>query len=54
MVQADLSANNTAQACLDLTSFINHVKAQSGKQLTVGQATQLIAAAKQIQAVLGC
>jgi hypothetical protein len=54
MVQADLSTNNTAQACLDLTGFINHVKAQSGKQLTVSQATQLIAAARQIQAVLGC
>jgi predicted outer membrane repeat protein len=53
-VLADLQANNTAQACSDLTSFINHVKAQSGKGLTTSQANQLIAAAKQIQAVLGC
>jgi hypothetical protein len=47
-------ANNTAQACSDLTGFINHVKAQSGKALRVSQANQLIAAAKQIQAVLDC
>jgi uncharacterized protein (DUF697 family) len=53
-VQADLSANNTAQACSDLTSFINHARAQSGKALTVSQANQLIAAATQIKAVLGC
>jgi N-acetylneuraminic acid mutarotase len=53
-VQADLAANNTAQACNDLTSFINHVNAQSGKKLTVAQANQLLAAATRIQAVLGC
>ena len=53
-VQADLAANNTAQACSDLTSFINHVNAQSGKMLTVAQANQLLAAATRIQAVLGC
>ena len=53
-VQADISANNTAQACADLTGFINHVQAQSGKQLTASQANQLMTAAKRIQAVLGC
>ncbi len=53
-VQADLAANNTAQACSDLTAFIEHVNAQSGKMLTVAQASQLLAAARQIQAVLGC
>ena len=53
-VLADLQANNTAQACLDLTSFINHVKAQSGKGLTTSQATQLLTAATRIKAVLGC
>jgi hypothetical protein len=53
-VQTDLAANNTAQACSDLTSFISHVKAQSGKKLTVDQANQLLAAATRIQAVLGC
>jgi hypothetical protein len=53
-VQADLAANNTPQACSDLTAFINHVQAQSGKHLTVSQANQLLAAAKQVQAVQGC
>ncbi len=53
-VLADLQANNTAQACLDLTSFINHVKAQSGKGLTTSQATQLLTAATRIKAVLAC
>src|SRR5229473_3036358 len=53
-VQADLADNNTAQACSDLTSFINHVQAQSGKHLTVSQANKLIAAATNIKKVLGC
>lgn len=53
-VQADLAANNTAQACSDLASLIAHVNAQSGKHLTPAQANQLIAAAQQIEAVLGC
>ena len=53
-VLADLQANNTTQACSDLTAFSNHVQAQSGKGLTVSQANQLLAAAKQVQAVLGC
>jgi hypothetical protein len=53
-VQTDLTNNNTAQACSDLTSFISHAQAQSGKHLSVSQADQMIAAAQQIQAVLGC
>jgi len=53
-VQTDLTNNNPAQACSDLTAFINHVQAQSGKHLTVSQANQLLTAAKQVQAVLGC
>jgi len=53
-VQTDLTNNNTTQACHDLMAFINHAQSQSGKGLTVSQADQLIAAAKQLQAVLGC
>jgi HYR domain len=53
-VQSDLQVGNTTQACGDLGAVINHAKAQSGKQLTVSQANQIIAAAKQAQAVLGC
>lgn len=41
-------------ACADLTIFINHVKAQSQKQLTAAQAQQLLTAAAQIAATLGC
>lgn len=53
-VQQDLSASNPAQACVDLSIFISHVQAQSGKALTATQAAQLVTAAQQIQAVLGC
>ncbi len=53
-VAADLSAGNTGQACSDLLGFINHVKAQSGKKLTTEQANQMLAAAAQLQAVIGC
>jgi hypothetical protein len=41
-------------ACSDVTSFINHVKAQSGKHLTTNQANQLLALATNIQKTLGC
>jgi hypothetical protein len=49
-----LAEGDTSTACADLTGFISQVKAQSGKKLAVAQATQLIAAAQQIQAALGC
>jgi hypothetical protein len=49
-----INAGQTATACSELTDFIGHVQSQSGKGLTVSQANQLIAAAKQVQAVLGC
>lgn len=41
-------------ACNKLSAFINNVQAQSGKAITVDQANQLIAAANQIRASLGC
>ena len=53
-VQTDLTNHNSTQACRDLGAFINHVKAQSGKGLTVSQANQLLAAATNIQHVLAC
>ena len=49
-----IKAGQTATACSELTDFIGHVQSQSGKGLTMSQANQLIKAAKQIQAVLGC
>ena len=49
-----VKAGQTATACSDLSDFIGEAQSQSGKGLTTSQATQLIAAAKQVQAVLGC
>lgn len=49
-----VKGGDTATACGLLDAFINEVNAQSGKSLTVDQASQLIAAANQIKAVLGC
>ena len=52
-----LSAAQTgsvANVCGQLNAFINEVQAQSGKKLTLAQANQLIAAATQIKAVVGC
>jgi hypothetical protein len=45
---------NTAAACNQLGAFINEAQAQSGNMLTAQQANQLIAAAAQVQATLGC
>ena len=35
-------------------AFANHVQAQTGKQLTTSEATDLLAAANRIRAVIGC
>jgi hypothetical protein len=48
------NAGNRADACNRLAAFINNVSAQSGKQLTIDQANQLIAKANRIRAVQGC
>lgn len=45
---------NTAAACNQLGAFIHEAQAQSGNMLTAQQANQLIAAAAQVQATLGC
>jgi len=49
-----VNAGQTSTACSDLSDFIGQAQSQSGKGLTVSQANQLIAAATQVQAVLGC
>lgn len=49
-----IDAGNTASACNQLQAFTNAVQAQSGKQLTVDEANQLIASANQTKAALGC
>jgi hypothetical protein len=50
---AAANAGNRADASNTLAAFVNDVDAQAGKGLTGAQASQLIAAAQQIQAVLG-
>jgi hypothetical protein len=49
-----INAGNVRIACSLLDSFMHEVQAQSGKKITAAQAAQLIAAATQIKAVLGC
>ena len=49
-----IKSGQTATACSDLSDFIGQVQAQTGKGITSSQATQLMAAARQVQAVLGC
>jgi probable HAF family extracellular repeat protein len=51
---AALDAGDTATACAELQAFVNHAEAQSGKKLTVAQASQIIAGAQAIRAALGC
>lgn len=51
---AAAEAGDTEAACSLLGAFVNHVAAQSGKALTLDQASQLVQAAEQIRAVLGC
>ncbi len=53
-VQADVAAGNLTAACNTINAFISAATAQSGKMLTAAQVNQLIAAANQIKAALGC
>jgi len=53
-IESKLSGGQTNAACGQLGAFINEVTAQSGHGLTVAQANQLIAAANQIRALVGC
>jgi hypothetical protein len=48
------NAGRRASACNQMSSFINQATAQSGKQITATDAKNLIAAAQQIKANLGC
>jgi hypothetical protein len=53
-IQANVAANQTANACTGLNDFISLVKAQKGKKLTVAQADSFIAQANTIKTGLGC
>ncbi len=54
LAQSYLAAGNIPAACGALDSFIALANAQSGKKLTAAQASTLVAAARQIESVLGC
>ena len=49
-----IAAGDIAGACTELGSFINQIKAQQGKKLTAAQAAQLIEAANDLRAKIGC
>jgi hypothetical protein len=49
-----LAAGDEAGACRALQDLINAVSAQSGKKLTVAQATAVIAEATRIRGLIGC
>jgi hypothetical protein len=53
-IQSKLSSGHTNAVCGPLAAFVGEVTDQSGQGLTVAQANQLIAAANQILAVVGC
>ena len=54
MVQAYVEAGDTESACQMLHAFTNQVSAQSGKQLSEEEATQLLIDAGEISERLGC
>jgi hypothetical protein len=51
---ASLNKGNSGAACNELGAFINHVQAQSGKQISAADAAVLVQKAQQIKANLGC
>jgi len=53
-VEAYLAAGDSRDACGTLNAFISAVKAQPAKSIPASTASSLIAAAKRIEAVIGC
>lgn len=49
-----VSRSQFAEACPELASFVAKAEGMSGKGLTADESAQLVAAAAQIQAILGC
>ena len=47
-------AGDTTTACHTLNAFANEVRAQSGRGLTIGQASELLAEVMRLEAMLGC
>jgi uncharacterized repeat protein (TIGR03803 family) len=53
-LQSAVARGNRTAACNQLSAFLNQLRAQEGKSLTVAQAAELSRAAAQISAALGC
>jgi Tol biopolymer transport system component len=51
---AALDRGNTPASCSSLRALVNQARAQSGKELTPGQADQIISHASRVRALLGC
>ncbi len=51
---SSLNSGNTGAACNQIGAFINQVRAQSGKELSVAVADELIASANRVKATIGC
>jgi hypothetical protein len=51
---AQLAGGSQTAACGSLGGYINHLRAQSGKQFSVSQANALIANANRIRVLIGC
>jgi hypothetical protein len=54
LAQTYLAVPDVESACLIMTGFINQVRAQRGKKLTVDVADELTADAETIQVAIGC
>jgi hypothetical protein len=52
--KAAYDAGQKATACGDLTTFLNELKAQTGKKLTPSQVQTLTSQAQQLQQAIGC
>ena len=50
----ELAAGDKSDACGTLAAYIQHVKSQSGKQLSASLAATLVSNATRIRAVIGC
>jgi len=53
-IEADVAANDTADACAELGAFNNEVQAQTGKKIDTSEAASLLTKAQDIGAALGC
>jgi hypothetical protein len=51
---SSLNNGNTGACCNQIDAFINQARAQSGKNLSVPVADELIASANRVKATIGC